>query len=208
MSVFDNADFDTVLAGVSEKVFVKRDKKVKGPFDMAFLLDIAKQGKLLPSDEFGPTDNGPWELVSSNEELTLAIQSKSAKRKKSLKVKDYKVITKRAAEGIYEIEYTCAKCYDVITISENEAKSSFRCPGCNIRSKVVPEALQEISSHRNAIIEAEKAEQESTDSFSEDIIEDKDFANQDFNVVPSGHAGRKKSNSTLFLMASVGQVAL
>ncbi|MGI9459204.1 MAG: hypothetical protein ACR2NF_04330 [Pirellulales bacterium] len=174
-----------------EKFFIKRGEKAQGPFEIAFLLNVAKQGKLLSSDEIGPTDNGPWEPVSSNEELTLAIQSEPTKRKKSLKVKNYKVITKRAAEGIYEIEYTCAKCYAVITISEEEAKASFHCPACGIRSKVVPEAMEEVSAHRNAIIEAEKAEQESTDSFSEDDP-----------VSPSDHIDSKNSRKTLLLMGS------
>ena len=71
----------------SEKFFIKRGDKVQGPFDMSFLLNVAKQGKLLPSDEIGPTGNGPWEPLSSNEELTLAIQKEPTKRKK-----DYSII--------------------------------------------------------------------------------------------------------------------
>ena len=176
----------------AEKFFIKRGDKVQGPFEIAFLLNVAKQGKLLSSDEIGPTDNGPWEPVSSNEELTLAIQSEPTKRKKSLKVKNYKVITKKAAEGIYEIEYTCAKCYDVITISEEEAKASFLCPGCNVRSKVVPEALDEISSHRNAIIEAEKSEQESTVSFSEAVVENEKFESLGQDVTRDNKEGREQ----------------
>lgn len=133
---------------MSKEFFIKRGGKVRGPYALDFLINNAKQGKLFSSDEISKTADGPWALTSSKEELEIILKLNSAKRKKSLKVKDYKVITKQAAEDIYEIEYTCPKCSSVITMLEKEVETSFHCPSCNIRSKIAPESLDEIASQR------------------------------------------------------------
>jgi hypothetical protein len=123
---------------------VKREGKIEGPFEEGFLITMAKQGRLLPTDELAENQDGPWEIAKTHPVVIAA----KPKKRNTLQINDYKVLTRKASEDKYEIRYWCTKCSTTIIVEEEEALRDYRCPACDIPSTIVDEAFTEITADR------------------------------------------------------------
>jgi hypothetical protein len=135
---------------------VRREGKIEGPFEEQFLISMVKQGKLLPTDELAESQDGPWEIAKTHPVVIAA----KPKKKNTIKVDEYKILTRKASEGCYEIRYWCPRCSTTIIIDEEEALKDYRCPACGIPTTIVDEAFAEIEADRSARLKVKRDKEE------------------------------------------------
>ena len=137
--------------------FVRRQSKVLGPVSGQDIVDLAKAGKVHPTDEIATDKQGPWKPATSIGSLRAVFEASGlgplpppGKGSTSI-VRTFTV--KKNWRGKYVVSYKCPHCSSSLKSSERDLQGEEKCPDCRDSFRISEDAVTQIEDLRRQELE-------------------------------------------------------
>ena len=124
----------------TQHFFLRRGLVVKGPVSLWTVKGLVEAGKVLATDEFSASADGPWRTVGS------LIGGMTPRHP----VIDSFLIKRRQLGRGFYAEYNCVRCGAALQSNESELMQIESCPSCGLHFRLSPLAAAHVSSIREA----------------------------------------------------------
>lgn len=123
---------------MTERFYVRRGQRVKGPVARDRVIAACKAGSLLPSDEIAGSPSGPWRRVDE------AFRRPGA----DIPVVESFTLKKSLLGGAHVAAYSCVHCDAPLQSDESDWNGIETCPTCGKRYRLSPRAAAEVAAER------------------------------------------------------------